>query len=72
MTPETLDLIAGWVSLVLTLLVFSYLLGDNFLYRIAMHVLVGVAAGYAAIVAVESVLIPWLNDTLLAEQRARD
>jgi hypothetical protein len=64
-------LIAGWVSLVLTLLVFSYLLGDNFLYRIAVFILVGVAAGYIAIVAVESVLIPWVNDTLLADQGNR-
>jgi hypothetical protein len=70
-TPDTLDLMAGWASLVLTLLVFSYLLGDNVLYRIAIHVLVGVAAGYIAVVAVESVLVPWLNDTLLAEQGAR-
>lgn len=71
MTPDTLDLIAGWASLVLTLLVFSYLLGDNVLYRIAVHVLVGVAAGYIAVVALESVLVPWLNDTLLADQGAR-
>lgn len=71
MTPETLDLIAGWASLVLTLLVFSYLLGDNFLYRIAVHILVGVAAGYVMIVAVESVLIPWFDDTLLAESEGR-
>lgn len=72
MTPENLDLIAGWVSLVLTLMVFSYLLGDNFLYRLAIHVLVGVAAAYTAIVLTESVLVPWLNDTLLAERGARD
>ncbi len=71
MTPENLDLIGGWVSLVLTLLVFSYLLGDNFLYRIAVHVLVGVAAGYTVIVALESVIVPWLNETLLAETEGR-
>jgi hypothetical protein len=29
LTPETLDLIAGWTSLVLTLMIFSYLLADN-------------------------------------------
>lgn len=68
MTPENLDLIAGWVSLVLTLMVFSYLLGDNFLYRLAVAVLVGVAAGYVAVVAVESVIVPWLDATMLAEQ----
>lgn len=72
MSPHTLDLIGGWVSLVLTLLIFSYLLGDNFLYRIAVHLLVGVAAGYTVIVLTESVLIPWLNDTLLADQGTRD
>jgi hypothetical protein len=71
LTPENLDLIAGWVSLVLTLLVFSYLLGDNFLYRIAVHVLVGAAAGYIAVTTVESVLVPWLNATLLADQGDR-
>ncbi len=72
MTPENLDLIAGWVSLVLTLLVFSYLLGDNVLYRLAVHVLVGVAAGYTLIAATESVIKPWLDETLLAEANGRD
>ncbi len=72
MTPENLDLIGGWVSLVLTLLVFSYLLGDNFLYRLAVHVLVGVAAAYAVIVALESVLVPWFEATLLADTDGRE
>jgi hypothetical protein len=72
LTPDTLDLIAGWVSLVLTLMVFSYLLGDNVLYRLAIHVLIGVAAAYAAIVAVESVIVPWMDNTLLAEADGRD
>ncbi len=72
MTPGNLDLIAGWVSLVLTLLIFSYLLGDNVLYRLAVHVLVGVAAGYTVIVAAESVIKPWLDETLLAEADGRD
>jgi hypothetical protein len=57
---------------VLTRVVFSYLLGDNFLYRLAIHLLVGVAAGYTVIVLTESVLIPWLNDTLLADTGTRD
>jgi hypothetical protein len=72
LTPDNLDLIAGWVSLVLTLMVFSYLLGDNILYRLALHVLIGAAAGYAAIVAAESVIVPWLDDTLLVERGDRD
>jgi hypothetical protein len=53
-------------------MIFSYLLADNFLYRIAVHILVGVAAATVAIVAVESVLIPWINSTVLTEQGNRD
>jgi hypothetical protein len=71
-TPDTLDLIGGWASLVLTLLVFSYLLGDNVLYRLAVYLLVGAAAGYTVVVAVESVLLPWLNETLLVEAAGRE
>ncbi|MBN2305363.1 MAG: hypothetical protein JXQ72_12835 [Anaerolineae bacterium] len=71
MTPENLDLIAGWVSFTLTLMILSYLLGDNVLYRTAVHILIGAAAGYAAIVSVESVLLPWLDSTLLTERGDR-
>jgi hypothetical protein len=67
MTLENLDLIAGWAGLVLTLMVFSYLLADNFLYRIAVHVLVGAAAAYIAIAAVEEILIPWLDTTIFSD-----
>lgn len=72
MTPDTLDLIAGWVALVLTLMVFSYLLGDNVIYRLAVHILVGVAAAYVAVVAVESVLIPWFEKTVLIDASTHD
>lgn len=67
MTVENLDLIAGWAGLVLTLMVFSYLLADNFLYRIAVHVLIGTAAAYIAIAAVEDVLVPWLRATVFSD-----
>ncbi len=68
MTLEQLDLITGWAALVLTLMVFSYLLNDNFLYRTAVHILVGAAAGYVAIAAVMDVIIPWLDATILTEE----
>lgn len=67
MTAENLDLFAGWASLVLTLLVFSYLLADNFLYRITVHILIGTTAAYAAIVAVQNVIIPWVELTVLSD-----
>ena len=65
MTLEQVDLIAGWASFALTLMVFSYVLADNFLYRIAVHVLVGAAAVYVAIAALEEVIVPWVNLTLI-------
>ncbi len=63
MNPEQIGL---WAGFVLTLMIFSYIIGDNFLYRIAVYVFVGLAAGYIAIVTVESVILPWLRGTLLA------
>jgi hypothetical protein len=61
LTPETLDRAAVIGGAVLTVMIFSYLLGDNFLYRIAISIFIGAAAAFVLIVAVESVLIPWYN-----------
>lgn len=72
MSADTLDLIAGGASLVLTLFIFSYLLGDNFLYRLAVHILVGATAGYITLVAMEGVLAPWLRLTIFAEGENTD
>lgn len=52
MEPGTL------IAFILTLLVFSYLLGDNILYRLAIYVFVGVAAAFTVVVTFESVLLP--------------
>jgi hypothetical protein len=60
LTPE---LIGTWAGFVLTLMVFSYLLGDNVLYRLAVYIFVGLTAGFVAIVTVESVLLPWIRLT---------
>ncbi|MBL8156585.1 MAG: hypothetical protein JNM70_20570, partial [Anaerolineae bacterium] len=57
-----------WAGFILTLMVFSYLLGDNFLYRLAIALFTGLAAGYVTLVTVESVLLPWLNGTLLSAE----
>lgn len=48
------------IGFVLTLMIFSYVLGDNFLYRLAVYVFVGVAAAYVAIVTVENIIAPLL------------
>lgn len=55
-----LDMVGTWVAVILTLFVFSYLLGDNVLFRLAEHIFVGVAAGYAAVVVLHDVLAPKL------------
>jgi hypothetical protein len=67
LTPQQLDQIGLIVGAVMSLAVFSYLLGDNALYRIAIHVFIGAAAAFVLIVATESVLIPWINTWILAQ-----
>ena len=56
----SLDFAAGLVSFLLTLMVLSYLIGDNPAFRVAVYLFVGVSAGYAASVAVLQVLYPKL------------
>ncbi|MBP7998331.1 MAG: hypothetical protein KA314_03105 [Chloroflexi bacterium] len=58
---ETLGIIIGLVA---TVLVYSYLLGDNPLYRLAVHLLVGVSGGYAAVVALREVIWPVFRQLL--------
>lgn len=47
------------LGLTLTLFVFSYVYKDNPLYRVAVHLLVGVSAGFAAIVLINEVIFPF-------------
>lgn len=54
----SIEIIFALVGLVLTLMVFSYLLGDNPLFRIAIYLFIGTASGYAAAVTWHSVLWP--------------
>jgi hypothetical protein len=56
-----IELISAFIGLILTLMVFSYLIGDNPLFRIAIYLFVGVSSGYAAAVIVHFVLLPRLN-----------
>ncbi|MDI6768820.1 MAG: hypothetical protein QMD04_04010 [Anaerolineales bacterium] len=61
----SLDLITASVSFIFTLMVLSYLVGDNPLFRLAIHIFIGVSAGYAAAVAWHQVLSPKLIQPLL-------
>ncbi len=63
MTADLIGLIAGTL---LTLLVLSYILGDNPLYRLALHLLVGATVGYGVAVTTVTVLqtvLPALQST---------
>ncbi len=54
------NFITGAFSFLFTVFVFSYLLGDNPLFRIAAYIFVGVAGGYVASVAMWQVIFPKL------------
>lgn len=55
------ELFGSAFAFLLTVLVLSYLLGDNPLYRMAVHLFVGVTAGYAAVVVWHMVIAPRLT-----------
>jgi len=67
--PDTVGLIIGAI---LTLCVFSYLLGDNALYRVAEHLFVAVAVGYVTVLAFHQVLIGKLLRPMAEAARAPD
>lgn len=52
------DLAGLIIGILLTLFIYSYLLGDNPLYRVSVHLLVGVSAAYAVVVVVRQLLLP--------------
>lgn len=56
MDATIMDLVGLIIGFSLTLMVLSYIIGDNFLFRIAMAVFVGVASGYAAVLVIYHVL----------------
>ena len=62
------DFIGTLIGLVLTLLVFSYLIGDNQLFRITLHLFIGVSAGFAATVVIYNIIFPRMFVPLIAGQ----
>ncbi len=57
---STIDLVTMSVSCLLTLMILSYTVRDNPLFRLAVYIFVGVSAGYAGAVAWYQVLLPRL------------
>ncbi len=61
----SLDLISGILAFFFSLMVLSYLIGDNPLFRIAIYIFVGVSAGYVAAVAFWQAIWPDLIQPLV-------
>ncbi len=64
------DILLGLVGLILTLMVFSYIFGDNLFFRVALTILAAVSAGYTAAVLITKVIIPLLIHPLGATREA--
>jgi hypothetical protein len=60
------DFIWVWMAALLTIMVYSYLLGDNPLYRLAEHVFIGSSVAYAVVVVIHGVLGPLLLAPLIS------
>jgi len=58
--------IATWVAALVTIAVWAYLVGERRLFRLAQHLLAGLATGYLVLLAVREVLLPRLVDPILA------
>jgi hypothetical protein len=63
----SIEVISGFIGLILTLLVFSYLIGDNPLFRFAIYLFIGVSSGYAAFAAWQYILWPKLLSPFLSQ-----
>jgi hypothetical protein len=50
------DPIGAIIGFLLTIMVLSYIIGDNFLFKLAIHIFIGVASGYAAVLILYNVL----------------
>ena len=53
------DLAWGIIGLILTVMVLSYAIGDNFLFRLASHIFIGLTAGYFLVVIIHQIVWPY-------------
>lgn len=61
----TIQIVGAWLSIFLTLCIFSYLYADNPLYKLAEHLFLGVSIGYGVVEVTYGVLEPNLWDKLV-------
>lgn len=65
MSPS--ELITLIIGVALTVMVFSYILGDRLFFGIATHILIGVSAGFLALVVIQKIILPYLFMPLTGE-----
>lgn len=66
-SADLLTVMGFWAGLIMTLLIFSALLGDHAAARMGQHILVGASLGYVGVLAVHQVLRPHLIAPLLED-----
>ena len=64
------DLLGTLIGFLLTLFVLSYIFGDNALFRSAIYIFIGVAAGYSVVLVVYNVIWHRLILAIIQEPRA--
>lgn len=65
----TYEILGVWVAAFFTLCIFSFLYRDNFFYKLAEHIFVGISAGYGVALQWQNVLVPNLIKPLFFEPR---
>lgn len=58
------ELIGGALGFFFTLAILSYIFGENPLFRFALHVFIGVSAGYIGLITIHEVISPRFVSTL--------
>jgi hypothetical protein len=64
--PGLAGTVATWAAALTTIVVWSYLLGERRLFRLAQRLLAGLATGYLVLLALREVLVPRLLEPLAA------
>lgn len=59
------ELVWSVVGLLLTVMVLSYLIGDNFLFRLAAYLFIGVTSGFLSVLISSQILWPYLVQPLI-------
>jgi hypothetical protein len=62
--------VATWSAALVTIGVWAYLVGERRFFRLAQHLLAGLATGYLVLLAVREVLVPRLLQPLISDPAA--